>query len=143
VIGQIKVTQKNSVAPKGGVVGAILMAATHAFAWMGSFWFMLSIPPYYEKLFSDMNTRLPAATEAVFAFAHRVTSRPDLLSVPLLLLLGLDGAALLMLRWWGERGWSWVWFLVVLALLLLPTTLMGAGIYLAEWKLREWATHNP
>jgi hypothetical protein len=104
---------------------------------------MLDIPPRYEKRFSDYKIRLPAATEAAFALAHRVTSRPDLLPAPLLFLLGLDAAGLLVLRWCGERGWSWVWFLVVLALLLLPMTLTGAGSYLAEWKLQETLSHAP
>jgi hypothetical protein len=120
-----------------GLVGAVLMLAAHVLACMASFWFMETIPARYEKVFSDYNVRLPATTEAAFALAHRATSRPDLLPAPLLLLLGLDAAALLALRWWRERGWSWVWFLVVLGLLLLPMMLTGAGVYLAEWKLRE------
>jgi hypothetical protein len=124
-----------------GVVGAILMLAAHVLVWMFSLWFMLSIPPRYEQRLRDWNVRLPAATEATFALAHRITSRPDLLPVPLLLLLVLDAAALIVLRWRGERGWSWVWFFVVLALVFLPMSLTAWGSYLAELKLRETAAH--
>src|SRR5262249_49755189 len=127
----------NAAIPKHGLVGALVMLAAHVLAWMGSYWSMLTIPPRYEKLFSDHGIRLPATTEVVFTLAHRVTSHSDLLWAPLLFLLGLDAAALVVLRWSGERGWSWAWFLVVLVLLLLLMTLMGAGIHLAEWKLRE------
>jgi hypothetical protein len=133
----------HSAAPKRGVVGALLMLATHVLVWMASFWFMLSIPPRYEKLLNDHQVSFPAATEAAFALAHRLTSRLDLLWAPLVFLFALDAAALLMLRWYGERGWSWAWYLVVIALLLLPMTLTGAGSYLAELKLREALSRQP
>lgn len=110
---------------------------------MASFWFMLSIPPPYEKLFHDANISLPAATDAAFGLARRVTSHLNLLPAPLLFLLGLDAAVLLTLRWYGEKGWSWVWFLVALTLLLLPMTLTAGGVYLAEWKLREAFSDRP
>jgi hypothetical protein len=88
-------------------------------------------------LFSDYRIRLPATTEVAFAIGHRVTSHPEFLPVPLLFLASVDTVTLLTLRWHGENGWSWVWFLVVLAVLLLPMALLSAGISLAELKLRE------
>jgi hypothetical protein len=131
-----------STTAEHGVAGAVLMALAHVLAGFGSFWFMQSVPLRYENLLSQYNVRLPAATEAVFALAHRATSRLEVLRIPFLFLFGLDTAALLALRWHNERRWSWVWFLVILGLLLLPMTLTGAGAWLAEKKMQEWLSHQ-
>jgi hypothetical protein len=133
----------NLAARQRAVVGAILMLAAHVLVCLATFRSMLDIPPRYEKLFSAFRIRLPAVTEVAFTLAHRVTSHWDLLWGPLLFLFGLDAAALLVLRWLGEKAWSWAWFLVMLGLLLLPMTLLGAGIYLAESKLQETTLTRP
>jgi hypothetical protein len=122
---------------KRGVAGALLMLTVHVLVCMAFIWSMLDLPPRYEKLFSDHGIRLPALTEVAFTLADLATARPDLLWAPLLFLLGLDAAALFVPCWCGERGLSWAWFLVMLGLLLLPMTLLGAGIYLAESKLQQ------
>jgi hypothetical protein len=126
-----------NLASKRGVAGAILMTAAHLLVCLISFWCMLYLTPRYEKQFSDYKIRLPATTEVAFAVAHRLTGHPELLPVPLLFFVGVDATMLLAFRWHGEKGWSWLWFLLVLAVLLLPMALMTAGIHLAEWKLRQ------
>jgi type II secretory pathway component PulF len=96
--------------------------------------------PRFEKIFKELNIRLPSLTERVMAVSRWMSSYWYVVIFPLGLLFAGNVLILYLLRRYpGSRrlGLHWFWFIAVTLLLLLAGGTVAVAIWLPKMKLME------
>lgn len=111
-----------------GLAGAVITTAIHAVLWAGLFFALEWLVPNFQRLFNDLQVKLPANAQAVITISQAVANRWPTIVLLGIMAMAMDFVFLLLLGKLGRKVQS----LIGLLLALVPL-LLGAAMFLALW----------